>query len=147
MTAFKDLTVGALPSFLGNSSIRRIVKVYSIHYEEIYGRSPTIFWGRIGKLLKPILEQYNELEIAAMLNLHFNWFGADGKDDFVYKKLADNAFPLEWFHRNVDIYANYLSNMLDISVGGEIGDNPDCNIKQYVIQSLKDKRSYKTIKK
>jgi hypothetical protein len=103
-----------LPDKFGNTPLKRLVYLYSLIWKSIYGFAPTIQWGKIGKLLKPLYTEHTEWQIAAIICLHFDWHGATGDDDFVFKKLSENCFPFEWLPVSFNAYRAYIVNTLGI---------------------------------
>jgi len=106
--------MNTLPEKFGNTPLKRLVHLYSLIWKHIYGFEPTIQWGIIGKLLKPLYTEYTEWQVASLICLHFNWHGASGEDDFIYKTLSERNFPLEWLPKNVNAYRAYIINTLGI---------------------------------
>jgi hypothetical protein len=121
-----------LPSWMGNAPLKRLVKVYSMIWEDMYGFAPTLSnWGQLGKQFKPLLTKYTEYQIASMIALHFEWKGADGNDDFTHKRLSNKCFPLEWVPKAVNEYQAYLINSLGLAF-----DQPE-KVKAYVVKIIK----------
>jgi hypothetical protein len=100
----------------GKSSLLRVIKFYSLLWKSTYGRSPTIEYGRVGKALKPLFENYTEYQLALMLMQFFQWKGANDNDNFQFHKLSNNAFPITWFPVNADAIAVYIQNVLHINL-------------------------------
>lgn len=60
-----------LPSVFGNSALRRVLFVFSLVYEDTYGVRPVINnWGKIGKLFTPLLAEFGEYAVAAVLTCY-----------------------------------------------------------------------------
>lgn len=124
-----------LPAKFGNSAIKRVVRIYSMMFEDLYSVKPYIMWPKVGKLLKPLLTNYGEYGVAAFICIHFNWHGGDGYDDFAFRRLASAKFPIEWLPASVNAYEVYLREA--------IGADDACKVKSYVIQSIKRLSTYK----
>lgn len=120
-----------LPIKFGNTPIKRIVYVYSLIWESIYGFKPIVSYPKLGKLFKPLYTEFSEWQVAAMICVHFNWHGATGEDTFAFKILAEKCFPLEWIPKNVNSYIAYIRNTLNVN-----WDNED-EVKKYVISMVK----------
>jgi len=131
----KDLR--SLPEFLGNSKQARIFKVYSLLWQDLYGIIPKLNFARLGRVFKPLIAEYSEVELACFIILHFFWHGASGDDKFIHKKLADNCFPLEWLPHNINQYKVYLVNTLGITT--------DEDMRKYVKEHLQGSNSFKKI--
>lgn len=104
-----------LPEKLGKTSIQRIVNVYSLFWEDMYGNKfVPDNWAKLGKIIKSLLKHYSEWQIATMIHIHFNWKGASGTDEFSYKRLSENFFPFEWLPKQANGYVAYITNTLNI---------------------------------
>lgn len=127
----KAKTEGLLPDYLGKTTLTRILKLYSLLWQDKYGQAPTaIPFGKAGALLKPIIGAYTEYQIACLLKIHFSWHGTTGDDDFVYKQISNRGFSLTDFRRNVDLYIAYLTNSLHVEY-----NSPD-SVRQYAVKAL-----------
>lgn len=104
-----------LPETLGNSGLKRIIKFYSKVFVSKYGFVPMISYPRIGKLFKPILEQFSENQIALMIVIHFDWRGVDGNDTFTHRRMVDACHPLDWLPKNINQYQAFIRNVLNIN--------------------------------
>lgn len=103
-----------LPESMGKSWVIRMMFVYSRLWLSTYGRLPIVAnYGKVGKLLKPYKDNFSEYQLALMLMQYFEWYGVSGDDDFVHRKLYDNAFPIVWFHNYADAIAVFLGETLD----------------------------------
>lgn len=121
-----------LPLWMGNSALKRIIKIHSMIWTDLYGFPPTYMnWGMIGKLYKPLLSSYSEYQIASLIILHFDWKGADGSDEFTHKRLANKCFPIEWVPKAVNEYQAYLKNSLGLKF-----DEPTA-VRSHVIGFMK----------
>jgi hypothetical protein len=104
-----------LPVELGKQPLQRLLGVYALIWKSCYGTEyKETNWGLIGRLYKPLLASYSEHQIAALIILHFNWHGASGTDEFTYKRLSENFFPLTWIPKSVNQYKTYLINEMKI---------------------------------
>ena len=103
-----------LPDFLGKTPTARLVTVYGLLYKDLTGFTYQANWPALTKLFKPLLESMSEWQIAAMIALHFNWYGANGDDEFAHKRLASASFPLEWVPNSVNQYRPYIQNHLHV---------------------------------
>lgn len=131
-TAEKAIQNTTLPETFGNSSLKRLVRVYSLVWEDLYGFKPIINnWGQLGKLFKPIIDNFTEFQIASMIILHFEWRGSSGTDEFNFKRLSDKCFPIEWIPKAVNEYHAYLRNSIGLDF-----DDP-LSVKKHVADILK----------
>lgn len=104
-----------LPDLLGKTPLARLVSVYSLKFHELYGFQPKVMnWAMLGRLFKETLANYSELQIAAMILLHFDWHGASGDDQFTHSRLSDRCFPLEWVPKATNAYRAYIQNTMGI---------------------------------
>lgn len=100
---------------LGNSNIRRVVNFYTIKFRSVYGFEPKILnWGKTARLLSKLLNFYTEVQLASLVMVHFEWRGADGMDEFVFKKLSNACFPLDWLSQYANSYEAYLRNVIKL---------------------------------
>lgn len=114
-----------------NTWLKTAINFYSLFWEETYGTKPeAINWGRLGKSLLP-LKSLNEWQMATLIWLHFNWYGASGDDKRIHKNLADNFFPLDWLPRASDGYKAYLINSLEVDWNNEEA------VKKFILPELK----------
>lgn len=120
-----------LPSNFGKTYINRLFAVYRRLFKDKFGFEPTINMGLFGKTMKALVETKNELQIASLLVVFFNWRGMSSTDDFAHKKLVDATFNISWFNGSINAYEAYLRNVLSI--------NPDS--EQELRQFIKDNLS------
>lgn len=99
---------------MGKSWVQRVAHVYRKLWLSTYGRLPVVEnYGKVGKLLKPLKDNYSEYQIALMLMQYFEWYGLSGDDEFLHRRLYDNAFPLTWFHNYADAIVVFLGDTFD----------------------------------
>lgn len=91
-------------------NIKDLIFFYKKVWKQVYGFEPIINYGMVGKLFKPVFENFSPEQIRAMIVLHFNWRGANGDSDFVYKRLQERCFPIEWIPKAVNEYMAFLIN-------------------------------------
>lgn len=108
-----------LPESRGKTYIVRIISVYSDLFKDKYGFTPTISFGRYGKLLKSLIETHTELQIAAMLIIFFDWAGMDGEDNFTRERLTNATHSLGWFFSTTNSYEAYLRNVFKLEFENE----------------------------
>lgn len=100
---------------LGKNPHTRLLELYSMIWETNYGfPSGQALRGANGKHFKELLEIYSEVEVGAMVVLHFEWRGANGSNDFIYQNLEDSCFPISWLPKNADSYMAYLRNRVKL---------------------------------
>lgn len=110
---------GKLPESRGKSYVLRVLSIYNTLWKEKYGFAPKINIGMFGKMLKPLMENYTELQIASMLLVFFNWHGMTGSDDFEYQKVLRATFNFGWFVKSTNNYEVYLRNVVGIKLDDE----------------------------
>lgn len=109
-----ELEHKTLPESMGKTWLSRVVKMYQLLWLSTYGRLPQgLNYGRVGKSLKPLKENFSEYQLALMLIQYFEWYGAGGDDSFIHQKLQQNTFPLSWFPTYVDAISVFLGDTLD----------------------------------
>lgn len=105
-----------LPLAFGKMPLHRLVYIYSVLWNDLYGTSFKVTnWPLLAKLYKPLIEQYTEFQIASLMILHFEWAGATGNDEFTHKRLAESFFPIEWIPKSINQYSTYLTNTLNVN--------------------------------
>lgn len=109
-----------LPEVMGGVDCKlvsqRIVYAYCFFFEKLYGVKYNPNWARMTQEIRPLLDQYHELQIAALLAVFFNWYGMDGQDDFTRKRLEEKCFPMSWFIKDLNIYSVYLQKKMNIDI-------------------------------
>jgi len=109
-----------LPETLGNTPTDRILKVYSLVWKDKYGFSPEILnFPKYAKMFKPLIARLGEYQLASLILLHFEWRGANGDDNFIYRQLENHCFPLEWVIKSMNAYKAFYINNLRIDIGNE----------------------------
>ena len=127
-----ERTKMSLPPRFGKTGVQRVVGIYSLLWRNYYDTDFKLTnWGKVGKLFKPLLETYSELQVASLVWIHFNWHGMSGTDDFAFKRITDQAFPIEWIPRSASQYETYIKNVVGIDF-----DNPD-EVQRYIVPILK----------
>lgn len=121
-----------LPSLFGSSSLQRIVMIYSLLWFEVYGTKYRANFGAIGKNLKPLFDSLSEWQIAALIVIHFNWYGASGDDEYTFKRLESAMHPILWIPSHVNEYGTYLTNVLHVNFEDHEA------VKKYVKEKLRE---------
>ena len=104
-----------LPLWLGKTYIIRLVRLYSLTWEQKYGIPSSVgLGGKECKLIKGWVAQYGEYMTALIILIHFTWKGASGTDEFANKKLEESCYPLSWISNNIDAYRAYIKNKLSV---------------------------------
>lgn len=104
----------SLPPLFGRDRLKRIVTVYSLLWFFSYKTLYRANFGAIGRTFKPLLNSLTEWQIAALMIMHFNWHGADGRDEFVFKRLESAMHPILWIPAKVNEYGTYLTNVAGV---------------------------------
>lgn len=101
-----------LPDSMGKTPLSRLKTFYSKLYQSEFGLMPKVFLnGKDGGVLKSMLRENTEIQVAALMIAHFNWYGADGGSDFEHEKLTKAAFPITWMTPNINKYILLLSGL------------------------------------
>lgn len=105
-----------LPSWLGSTPLSRIIKLYSLRYEELLGFDPQIKArsNKASKLIRALIVSHGEYEVGLMTLLHFNWQGINGDSNIILKKITEAGFPLMWIHNNANLYKAYILNKMGL---------------------------------
>lgn len=114
----------------GKNSIDRVYNFYSLVFRHFYGFVPKhTNYPKEARGIKSLLKHYNELQFGMFILLHFEWKGASGNDEFTFRRLSDNCFPISWIAKNTNAYEAYFKNTLDI----------DINNSEELLKQLQDK--------
>ena len=100
-------------------------------FEQRYGFKPILKYPMLGKVLKPVLDQFSEWQVALLVLIFMNWQGADNNSDFEKRKLQDKCYPLNWMPMNINAYIAFAKNYLGIAFEDEN------EVKEYVIDTLR----------
>lgn len=100
----------------GTTPAQRVYNFYSLVFRHFYGFAPKGSYVKDLMIAKSILKDYNELQVAMFILLHFEWKGANGNDDFVYKRLSGACFPLSWIKPNTNAYQAFFKHTLKIDL-------------------------------
>lgn len=128
----KPIVVGQLPDKFGKNYIDRIIFVYRTLWGAKFNTPYQITsFGKIGKMIKTLVSNNTEYQVALLLLTHFNWRGATGTDDKEYMFLSSKGFPLELLPNKINIYIAYLTNVIGLDY------NNEDSVKEYVVKNLK----------
>lgn len=128
----KPIVVGQLPNKFGKNYIDRIIFVYRTLWGAKFNTPYQITsFGKIGKMIKTLVSNNTEYQVALLLLTHFNWRGATGTDDKEYMFLSSKGFPLELLPNKINIYIAYLTNVIGLDY------NNEDSVKEYVVKNLK----------
>ena len=120
-----------LPLPFGKTPGVRLATVYSLLWWEAFSTLYKPDYGAFTKAMQPLLESYNEWQVAALLCMHFDWFGLNGDDEFANKSLTDKGFPIYWVATKQNEYMTYLTNVLEVK-----WEDRD-SVRDYVKQNIK----------
>ena len=99
----------------GKASTQRLHNFYSLVFSHFFGFVPkTASYAKDASILKRLLKVYSEAQVAMLILLHFEWRGANGNEDFVFKRLSNAGFPISWISPNANAYVAYFKNVLNI---------------------------------
>lgn len=115
----------------GKTAIVRTCTFYSMLFEQRYGFKPILKYPMLGKVLKPVLDQFSEYQVALLILVFMNWQGADNNSDFERRKLQDKCYPLNWMPMNINAYLAFAKNYLGIKFEDEN------EVKEYVTSTLR----------
>lgn len=113
----KDISNSTLP-VKGTTPLSRLKTFYSDLYRDEFRVEPKVFLnGKDGGVLKALLKDFTEVQVGCLMIAHFNWFGADGRDEWEHEKLEKAAFPITWISPNINKYVLFLNSIhkLDLS--------------------------------
>lgn len=101
-----------LSTKLGKTQLGRLKGFYTLLYRDTFCSEPRVFLnGKDGAVLKSLLKEYSEVQVAALMVLHFNWYGPVGQDENSFARLKEAAFPITWLPNNVNRYFVYLESV------------------------------------
>lgn len=104
---------------VADTRVKDIRGFYIAVFNKMYGFNPVINFMMSGVIIKRLLKDFNEWQIQMFILVHFNWKGMEGNDEFVYKRLKDNAFPFNWITNNINAYQAYIRNVLGLDFSDE----------------------------
>lgn len=120
--------VSELPKNYGSTGIKRVASIYNIFWRDKFGMNYKVLsWGKFGKLVKSLLSQYTEYQIALLFSVYFQT-----QDTSEYKFLSEKGFPLEFLLTKHNIYSAYITNALGINMGDKQ------KVKEYVDSIIKN---------
>lgn len=96
-----------------------IMKFYKGLFYRYFGFEPVINYGRDGAVIKRLLDVLTPQQLRLFIVIHFNWRGMDGTDEFNYKRLKNNSFPIGWISTNINSYMAYAKNVLELDMSDE----------------------------
>ncbi len=104
--------ISELPSNMGKTPLSRLKTFYSALYVDEFKVEPRVFLnGKDGGVLKSLLKDFSEVQVAALMIAHFNWYGPDGSQEWEHQKLVNAAFPITWITPNVNKYALLITSL------------------------------------
>ena len=109
-----DSNIYILPYRSAKTPLSRLRKFYSTLYRKKFNLEPRIFLnGKDGGVLKSLLKDYNEFQIAALMIEHF---------ESTDSRLVDAAYPIPWISNRVNQYTTAINREIDFSNPGQIKD-------------------------
>ena len=108
-----------LPIEFGKTYIIRLLVVYKSLFKKAYGFNPTVSIGAFGKVMKGLIDDKSELQIAVLLCIFFEWRGISGDDEREYEKLTKVAFNFYWLPSNINALEVYARNVLKMDLDNE----------------------------
>lgn len=109
-------TLTLLPDSFGKTYNTRLLFVYDYFWRQKYGFRYSANIGLFSKKMSELLNQYNEVQIACLMGVFFNWMGVDGNDEFENVKVAKAGFSIFWFMKMTNTYEIYLRNVLGVDM-------------------------------
>lgn len=114
-----------------DTRVKSIRGFYMAVFKKMFGFTPQMNYMLSGVLIKRWLKDFNEWQLDTLILIHFNWHGMDSNDEWVYKRLKDNAFPLGWMNNNLNSYQAYARNVLGLDFDNEKA------LQEYVSKHIK----------
>lgn len=97
-----------------------LIRLYRSLYEKELGVAPVINnHGKNQVLLKPLIDNFTQVQATAIMFAHFDWRGIDGKDDFAHGRIKNAGFPLSWIGNGISNYVTYLKNTAGVNFDSE----------------------------
>jgi predicted transcriptional regulator len=112
LTTITEEVKVTLPLQRGKQPSSRLLSIYSDLFKDVFGFSYKSNFGRDLKIIKDMLQNYSELQIARMMIIFFSWHGMTGSDDREYNFLVGATFSLGLFKVNASKYEVYSRNVL-----------------------------------
>jgi len=98
----------SLPFKWGTAPVKRLGVLYAKILRSKIGTEPTLAWGKMGKIFKALLTGATEIQVASLLIAHFNYNPTKNGNEWLQKTLKENAYPIELFQKNINVYKSYL---------------------------------------
>lgn len=101
----------------GKTPLSRLKSFYSLLFREQFGVEPMVYLnGKEGGALKLLLKSYSEVQIACLMIVQFNWYGATGQDDREFENLKKAGFPITWLRPNLNKYLIFLESIHKLKI-------------------------------
>lgn len=104
---------------MSDTRVKDVRGFYIAIFKKLFGFNPVVNFPMTGAVIKKWLIDLNEWQINTLIVIHFNWRGMDGSDEYIYKRLRDNGFPLTWLTNNMNAYQAYARNVLGLNFDDE----------------------------
>lgn len=97
------------PRVGGSTTLAKLKNFYrSLFWYRLEAEPRVMLNGKDGGVLKSLLKQYSEIQVAALMINHFHWYGPSGSDNNEFDRLEAAAFPITWISPNVNKYIRYI---------------------------------------
>jgi hypothetical protein len=111
-----DSSVITLPLIRGNTPLKRVDSIYGTLFNSKYGFYPPVATiGQRLKVMKELLTTYNELQLALLLIVYFNWKGMNDSNDKEQSYLQSKTHSMYTFKFNLSQYEAYVRNIAGYS--------------------------------
>lgn len=102
-----------LPKNRGTTAPMRLLYLYSKLFFNIYNVTYKADYKKDIPIIKNILSNYSELQVAFMLCVYFDWHGIKGSDDKEFNFVTSIAFPIAMFKTMSNKFEIYIKNVLN----------------------------------
>jgi hypothetical protein len=109
-----------LPSNRGKSAVDRLLSIYCSLYNYTFNCYYKPNYGKDKVIIKRLLENYTELQLAHLLISYFGWHGMTGSDSKEYNNLTQNAFPISWFSTMINKLEVYSRNVVRVEFDNDL---------------------------
>jgi hypothetical protein len=96
----------------GKTNVDRILYLYCKLFYSIYMTNYKPNWGKDKMLIKLMLKNYTEIQLAYMLCVYFTWHGMSGSNSRDYDFVTGATFPIGMFKTMAGKFEIYIRNVL-----------------------------------
>lgn len=109
-----------LPTLRGKTKYERVTSIYSSLFKDKFNISAKLNFKNMSKSLKPLLDNYSEVQVAYLLVVYFNWRGMNDNDNKEEQFLINSTYSINLFASGVTKYEIYARNILKVNLDDDV---------------------------